>query len=523
MQKHLSNRIVFNNGCGKRALGFALILIFASAFCQLPIASASNRLRTSIMGDTVNVDPANLSWPQDRMVAQQVYEGLFEFDYAGSTPYKPVPRLVENYEISDDMKVITLHLRKGVEFHSGFGEMTSQDVVFTLKRHFDPKVASMEKAQLGDVEEVEAVDKYSVKIFLKTPSALTFILNLAWQNSGFVMSRKACEKLGDRISSTPIGTGPYFFVEWLAGEKIVLKKFEKYWGFQGQFDEIEFWIVPNETVALGALEKGDLDVVSITQSGSYEKATALKNIRIVEATGTAFAYYQFINHQHDAMKDLRVRRALAHAIDMEGISNRLGPMFQKWPSPLGSALLGSTTEFWKYEYDVEKAKKLLGEAGYSNGFNLDLGYTKGYLYERVALELANSWKKLGNINVKLEEIEQAVFFTKIGKGQFVVANLAVSRLAPFLYAQFHMSGSPRNFGKYTNPKLDEAIENAKVAKSEEEARFWWREFQRISSEDVALFYMGNQKSLAAVQNDIQGIILTPYLSLMDFDKAYRQR
>jgi len=486
----------------------------------IPGVAQADKLKVATPGDLINVDPAVASTPNDRSVIHQVFDGLFEFDLAGEAPYKPVPRLVEKYEISADGKNIKLQLRQGVQFHHGYGEMTSDDVLFSLKRHLDPKGRSRAAAQLADVASIEALDKYTVMIALKVPSSISLIRCLAWQSAGFILSRKANDKLGDKTSSTPIGTGPYYFDRWDAGEKIVLKKFEQYWGKPGNFDSIEFWVVPEETVALGALERGDLDAVPVTQAGSLLRAKMIKNIDILAASGNAFHYQIWPQHNNKPMDDIRVRKALAHALDLKGISERLG--VQAWPSPLPSAVFSATDEFWKYEYDIKKAKQLLAEAGYPNGFQLRLIYSKAYLYEELALELANCWKQV--VDVKLDVIERAVYYNKLRAGDVGqhIAITAVTRFAPFLYSQFFVSGGPRNYGRYSNPKVDEAMLKAKVATSEEESLKWWREFQRILIEDLGSYYPGTQKSLAAISQDIGGVVVTPYLALMDLRNAYRK-
>ena len=486
----------------------------------IPGLAGAGKLKVATPGDLINADPAVASTPNDRSVIHQVFDGLFEFDLAGQAPYKPVPRLVEKYEISDDGMKIRLQLRQGIQFHHGYGELTSDDVLFSLKRHLDPKERSRASAQFADVESIEALDKYTVLITLKVPSAISLIRSLAWQSAGFILSRKAKEKLGDKIGTTPIGTGPYYFDRWDAGEKIVLKKFDQYWGTPAKFDSIEFWVVPEETVALGALERGDLDAVPITQAGSLIRAKAIKDIDILAANGNAFHYQIWPQHNNKPMDDIRVRRALAHALDLDGIAERLG--LQKWPSPLPSAVFSATDEFWKYEYDIQKAKQLLAEAGYPNGFELRLIYSKAYLYEELALELANCWKQV--VDVKMDVIERAVYYKRLRAGDIGqhIAITAVTRFSPFLYSQFFVSGGPRNYGRYANPKLDEAILKAKTATTEEESLKWWREFQRIIIEDLGSYYPGTQKSLAAISKDIGGVVVTPYLALLDLRNAYRK-
>ncbi len=230
-----------------------LFIWFMILVLVVPVWATGSKLRVCLVKDMINMDPAYLHSTQDRLIGQQVYQGLVTFDVTVEPPFPIIPVLAKSYEVSKDAKTITFKLHTGVQFHHGYGEFTSEAVLFSLQRHLDPKTASRAKAELADVGRIEAVDKYTVRIHLKAPTAFSILGNLAWQNSGFILSKKAAAKLGNKIERMPIGTGPYSFVKSLPGEKVILKKFEKYWRTPAKIDEIEFWIITEETVALGAL------------------------------------------------------------------------------------------------------------------------------------------------------------------------------------------------------------------------------------------------------------------------------
>jgi peptide/nickel transport system substrate-binding protein len=243
------NRISQSNllGAGEamfRIAKFISIVVLAVAFGVLLVRgdtwsaekkTGAVKLRTYSHSDPITLDHAKLRHGPDRSIAQNVFQGLLVYDYFAKAPYPIIPVLAKSYEVSRDAKMITFKLHKGVQFHH----------------------ASWAKSQLADVERIVAPDKYTVKIYLKTPSARSLLGNLAWQNAGFVLNKKAVLKLGDKMATTPIGTGPYYFDRWVPGEKVVLKKFGDYWRTPAKIDEIEIWVVPEEIVALGALEKGN--------------------------------------------------------------------------------------------------------------------------------------------------------------------------------------------------------------------------------------------------------------------------
>jgi len=477
-------------------------------------------LNTSMAADIVNIDPAHMSIGHDRMIAHQVLEGLVEWD-CGQSPCTPVPRLAENYQISKDAKMLTFHLRKGVQFHHGYGEFTSEDVKYNLKRHMDPKIGSRVAPQAANIARIDTPDKYTVAINLKIPSAYSLLRNMAWQGLGKIVSKVAFGKLGDKIALFPVGTGAFYFDSWNPGEKVVLKKFNKYWGELAKVDEVVYRILREEIVALSALGKGELDITPITQKGSYEFAEKLKNVHILEANAAAYHHHLFFNNGKPPLNDVRVRRALIYALDFETINKRLGPQTSLWTSPLPSAVFAATKEFWKYEYDVKKAKALLSEAGFPNGFKLKLIYKHEAINEAIALEVSNYWKKI--LDVDLELIDQAVYYKRAKEFKHHVAFIYITRFSPFLYAQFYLTGSPRNYFKYSNPELDEVIKKAQIAASPEASSKYWREFQKIVVDEAVGAWCALMKSQMAVSDRLGGLSpgsLLPYRGLVDLKDIY---
>ncbi len=501
----------------KGVFGFLLIFGLALAVVHGNAMGAAT-FRSPIEGDPINLDPSQLSHTQDRLVAQQVFQGLVTFDYTANPPYPVIPVLAKSYEVSKDAKMITFKLQQGVQFHGGYGEMTSEDVVFSLERHLDPKVASAAKQELEDIERIEAPDKYTVKVLLKVSSGLSLLRSLAFQNAGFVMSKKAVTSLEKKIERMPIGTGPFYFDRWNPNEKVILKKFSNYWGTPAKLDEIEFWVIPEEIVAMGALEKGDLDLSSMTKLGSYPRAKAMKGVQIVEAKGGARAYTLYINNKMKPTDDLRVRKALAHALDVKGICERLGPQVAPFPSPFAPVVFSATDEFWKYDYNPEKAKQLLAEAGYPKGLELKVMYYNSDLFEPIVLEVQRSFKT-ANVDLKLEYVEQAIWLKKFREFDTQLAVWSLARYVPYLFAEGYQTGAARNYAKYSNPETDELIKKAKSATTDDEARKYWRDFQKKVTDDAVNFWVANGKSLVAIKNSVKGVVVMPTPGLYTLENA----
>jgi peptide/nickel transport system substrate-binding protein len=501
---------------GKFTLILLLVATLGVVFVHSNTEAAGVKLRSSVVGDLITTDPATVRHTPDRAVAHLVYQGLVTFDVTSGPPFPIVPVLAKSYKISQDGKMITFKIHKGVKFHHGFGELTSEDVVFTMERHRDPKVASWARKQYADVERIEAVDRYTIRIYLKNSAAFSLLNNLAWQNAGFIVSKKAVTKLGDKIKTFPVGTGAFHFDRWDPGEKIVLKRFKNYWGTPPKIDEVEFWIIPEQIVALGALEKGDLDLAPVSQIGSLRRAKTIKGIRLEKARGSVWQYLLYINHSTKPMDDVRVRRALAHALDVEGICKRIGELVVPFPGPIPPPVFGATREFYTYDYNIQKAKKLLAEAGYPKGFQLRMIYKKGSLYEPIALEVQNSFRQI--LDVKLELIEKGVFTKTLKQYKHHIAVWALARYVPYLYAQAYEKGG-RNFSNYSNPEVEAVIKKARTAVSQKEARKYWREFQKLVTRDVGNLWPAVGSSFMAIRNNVKGVKITPFTGVIELDKA----
>jgi len=461
--------------------------------------------------DIMNVDPAGLNMTPDRILCQNIYQGLIELDYQSQiVPFAYRNVLAESFEVSEDARVITFHLRKGIQFHHDYGEMTSADVAFSIMRHLDPKVASKVKAQYTVVDKVETPDAYTAIVYLKEPRAAVFLGTLAWQH-GSIVSKKAAEELGDKLTTTPVaGTDAWEFVEWKAREEIVLRRFEKYWQEGPGVDELHFKIIPDTATAYLALEAGDVDIAPVEGIGDFERASAIPGVTVLQATATVEVYTLFLNLDKPVWKDVKVRHALAHAINITELASNLGQQFLAYPSPFNASVLGGTDEFWTYEYDPAKAKQLLAEAGYPNGFEITVIYYVGKYMEPFALEMQNYLGEIG-IKVNLVTVERAVFsaaMVSMLDGKADAGVWSIGRPTTYLVAERFMTKNSANYYRYSNPEYDFAVNMAATSPTQTEETRWWRQAQLILSEDLPGLFPVEVRSAQAIRNNIKGVIPT---------------
>jgi peptide/nickel transport system substrate-binding protein len=505
-------------------LGVGGTALFTSMYGSRQVFGSKNSgnitLRTVCNGDPVIFgDPARTSYSNDRYIALQIFEGAFQYDYRDKPPFLPHKRLAKDYKIAKDNLSMTIELHKGVQFHHGYGELTAEDLAYTLRRHLDPKTASRARSRLKYIDKVDILDKYTVKLSLNKPTAFAIWRLMGWQTDGYIMCKKATENLPkEEIGRKPVGTGPYYFYRYEPGKAVVLKRFEDYWGGPKdlgigtpQIDTIEMPIVKDLAVAIDALRTGELDIVPMLGRKSYIKGKALPKDKFSIITANAAVAKQWIapNPKVKPMDDLRVRKALAYALDDKLICDRLGELATAFASPIPSAVFGATKKFWTYEYNLDKAKQLLKEAGYPDGFELQFCWYPVQWNEPFVREVKNQWDKI--VDVKLKTIERAVFFSKASKGElWHVSTSVMSRLDPAIYADMYTCGASRNYFQYCNPELDKIVEKALTATDIESSQQWYYEIQRIISEDVVGYYPGETLGGIVMANYMKNPVVSPY-------------
>jgi len=223
-------------------------------------------LRVRIGADMQTADPAHIGQSADHAVAFLVHRGLVKYK-AGSLDV--VPDLATDWKISDGGKVYTFNLRKGVKWHKGFGELTAEDVVYSIGRIKDPATKSRFQADVDVIDKVEAPDKYVVRFTLKNPFSPFLGAILAFR-PGWILNKKAVEERGDQFGMNPVGCGPYVFDTWSRGTEVVLKRNPDFYE-PLDIDKVSFKVIKEETVAELALRSGDLDLSYIYEGESAER------------------------------------------------------------------------------------------------------------------------------------------------------------------------------------------------------------------------------------------------------------
>jgi peptide/nickel transport system substrate-binding protein len=472
-------------------------------------------LRVATSGDIIDLHFANLGIAGDRLMAQNIYNHLIRF--APGT-LEPDPDLCEDWEVSDDGLVWTFNLRDGLEFHHGYGQVTSEDVRATIEYHLDPDNGSREAAQYRLVEEIETPDELTVVLTLGGPSA-AFTAVLAWQ-SGFITSAAAIEDRGSALSFDPVGAGPYYLAEWNEGEGMTLRAHEGYHGPRPAYTTIELPIIPDDTLALLALSQGEIDTLPVWGIGAYRELQTADDIDLYEIEGV-WQYWAQLQTQNPPTDDVLVRRALAHAADLDTIAAAVNGMVTPNPSFLPRPVVGWTDDITTYEFDLDRARELLAEAGYDDpaDVNIHLRYTPARLYEEMGLILQDMWTELG-VTVEITVDDQAVWSQRMNEGEWNCYPTGVARLESDVYATdfFHSEG-PSNRPRYNNPEADQLMDEARVEQDPDRRAEMYRELQEIIAQDVPVICTGTWQTIIAASPEVTNIIPHPYTGIFWFQEA----
>ncbi|MEP2185194.1 ABC transporter substrate-binding protein [Roseibium sp.] len=382
-----------------------------------PNAKSGGNITITYKDDVATLDPAiGYDWQNWSMI-KSLYDGLM--DYApGTTDLRP--GLAESYEISDDGKVFTFKLREGVKFHNG-REMTAEDVKYSLDRVTNPKtqspgagffasIAGFDAISNGETETLEGVkviDPLTVEITLSRPDA-TF-LHVMGLNFAAVVAKEAVEEAGADFGKTAMGTGAFKLGEWTIGQRLVFEKNEDYWR-EGlpYLDSVTFEVGQEPIVALLRLQNGEVDVPGdgIPPAKFQEVMNDPEQAARVVEGGQLHTGYITLNTKMPPFDNADVRRAVNMAINKERITQVINGRAVPATQPLPPSMPGYTEGYEGYAYDPEKAKEMLAEAGFADGFETELYVMNTDPNPRIAQAIQQDLSKIG-IDASIQSLAQA--------------------------------------------------------------------------------------------------------------------
>lgn len=362
-------------------------------------------VHVSAMG---TLDPHFAAGSQDRALADMVFNGLLRYQPGNAPRIEPdLAVRIPDFEMVRGRQVWTVKLRRGVMFHAGpqteAYELTAEDVVYSLRKSADGSRCAYAGEYTGMT--FEAVDPYTVQIILEKPlSSILFLPKLTNYAGGFIVSKRAIETMGyDGFKTHPIGTGPFVFDRYDPQEKLVLAAHSQYFRGQPLLDGVELYFMPAIQEREDALRTGELNV--ITGSGEKGWAERMEKVSgiVVDAHGVGEVGTIYFNTQMEPLTDVRVRRAIAYALNREAFMATTSARFVgRAYSPVPAHFLpgGLTREDAErlgltYDTDLTQARQLLAEAGYPDGFTLELVTSEKRLYRNYYAALREQLARIG--------------------------------------------------------------------------------------------------------------------------------
>ena len=445
----------------KKALTLLLLaamLLTTVAGCGGTQTAGERELVIGISECNSNFD-SYTSYGMENVGHMQVYDSLMEFDEDG----KLQPSLAESYELTPDGMEYTFFLRQGVMFSNG-EELKASDVVFSAKR-------AIESPQTGSdwapVDHAEAVDDYTVKIFMKTPS-ISFLETLAGPFA-LIHNEKAVTEYGDQYGlsiEAVVGTGAYILKEWSVGEMCYYESNPDYFKGEASIKKVRFRTIADPNSAVISLETGDIDYYfNDLPAISFESISNNDSLTVVSFPGNTLMY-TIINHESEIFSDVRMRRALAYGVDLEKMltigAEGIGTIVHTPCGPHYNANPGDTE--W-YPYDVEMAKELVKECGMEGKEVVIKTYSTG-AYPKLATALQQDLVNIG-LAAEVLLMERSAFIEDVlDKGDY---ELGICRFGSStmdmdtMYPHLHSSniGISGNWSRYSDPEMDSLLEAAR--------------------------------------------------------------
>lgn len=459
----------------------------------------SNELAVGIaqdLGDSL--DPYQMTAAGTREILFNVYEGLYKPTSSGDF----VPAVAEECVVSDDGLTYTFTLRDGVLFHNGTA-VEAADVVYSFNTCAATTIDTSLAAALSDVAAVTAEDEKTVSVTLNSPNS-DF---LAYVTSVYIVPDDYTEQ-----AAAPVGTGPFRYVSRSVQENVVLEKFSDYWGEGAKVDRVTLKIYEDSTTLMTALNSGAVDLVmhltvAQTQNLSDQYTVLEGTMNLVQAL--------YLNNAEKPFDDVRVRQALCYAVDVDSI---LELTADGHGTKLGSSMYPAFTKYFDdsltdyYSYDPEKAKTLLAEAGYPNGFTMTITVPSNYTpHVDVAQVLVEQLAAVG-ITAQLQEVEWNTWLQDVyqnRKFQSTVVGFDASTLTANAMLQRWMSNSDKNMINFSNAQYDQVMSEANATTDDADRTALYLQAEKILTEQAANVYLQDLADMVAIHKNLTGFQFYP--------------
>ena len=444
-----------------------------------------------------SLDPHKAVAAGTKEVMFNVFEGLMKPTSTGDL----IPAVAEDYTVSDDRMTYTFTLREGVKFHNG-ETVTAEDVKYSIDRCADTSEGDPLVEAFSVIQAVEILDERTVAITISEPSnefisyMTTAILPVDY----------------DQQDTAPVGTGPFKFVSRTAQDSIVLEKFDEYWGTPAYLDKVTYKIIENADSIMMSLQSGAIDMFAHLTS---TQVAQLGDDFYVEEGTMNLVQALYLNNAEKPFDDVRVRQALCYAVDKQAI---IDMAFDGYGSPIGSSMYPAFGKYFDdsltnyYTKDVEKAKALLAEAGYPDGFDMTITVPSNYKPHMDTAEvLVQQLAQIG-VNATIEPIEWESWVSDVYAGrqfQSTVVGVDASTMTARALLERFTSDYGKNFINYNNAEYDALFQQTLTAYDDAEQTAIYKQMLANLTENAANVYIQDLADLVAVRKGVEGVTFYP--------------
>lgn len=456
-----------------------------------------------------SLDPHQTVAAGTREVLFNIFEGLVKPNSDGEM----IPAVAEKYELSEDGTTYTFTLREGVKFHNG-QTVTAEDVVYSINRcaavpegQEKPLVAAF-----SAVKSVEALDEKTVAV------------TIAQRDLEFISYMTAAIIPADyeNQDTAPVGTGPFKFVSRTPQQDFVMERFEDYWGAPAWLDKVTYKICENADALVMNLNGGSIDLCAHLTSAQASQLN--QNFQVLEGTMNLVQAI-YLNNQAKPFDNQLVRQALCYAIDRQGIMDMVA---DGHGTAVGSSIYPAFTKYFlpelvdKYPHDVAKAKELLAQAGYPDGFDMTISVPNNYQPHMDTAEVVAEQLREAGINVTIQPVEWSTWLDTIYNGrqfQATVVGVDAANMTARAMLERFTSDYAKNFINYNNPAYDALFQQAINATDEDTQTDLYKQMETMLADTAANVYIQDLCDLVAMRQDLGGLKFYP-IYVLDLSTVY---
>lgn len=456
--------------------------------------------------DAKSLDPHAVNDVASSNVMTQIYGTLVRMNEKNEV----VPMLADSFSQLDEL-TYEFKLKKGVKFHNG-EEMKASDVKFSLERAAKSALVSHIFGDI-DTNSFKMPDDYTISFKTKVPAA-GFLSGLS-HTGGSILSEKAVKAAGEKYAMNPVGTGPFKFVSWTKGDRVELERFNDFYGEKPKFSKMTIRVIPEPTNRAIELESGGVDIAYEISSNDIKRIEENEKLQITRVIDNSTQYLGF-NNQKKPFNDIKVRQAISYALNTKSIVESAWRGVGKVAvGPIGPNVRYSDKSLQAHEYNVQKAKELLKEAGYEKGFKTSIWTNEKKERVDMATIMQSQLKEVG-IEAEIKILEWGAYLDGLSKGEHDMFIIGWTCQTPdpdlAVYAPLHSSkaGTGGNYSFFKNAKVDELIMKGRVMKDSPEREAVYKEIQKEVKAQAPWVFLSNGEQVVGTSKNVKGFVASPF-------------